>query len=67
LQMVEIDRPVARSQRWRWHPFYPFEVKRHDLRSGSPRRSDSERPFSTANHAPVNGTFSEFVTCLTYF
>ena len=29
LEMVEIDRTVIGSERRRWHPFYPFEMKRH--------------------------------------
>src|SRR6185312_2554131 len=35
-EMVEIDRPVTGNQRRRWHPFYPFEMKRHGLRSAPP-------------------------------
>jgi hypothetical protein len=27
--MFGVDRTVIGSERWRWHPFNPFQVKRH--------------------------------------
>src|SRR5438034_6231876 len=31
VEMCEIDRAVIGSERRRWHPFYPFEMKWHGL------------------------------------
>src|ERR1700733_13537767 len=29
LKVFGVDRTVIGSERWRWHPFNPFQVKRH--------------------------------------
>ncbi len=50
-EMFEIDRPVIGSQRRRWHPFYPFEMKRHGQQPPDvPARASSGGDVSSAKH-----------------
>src|SRR6478735_2402669 len=43
LKMFDIDRTVIGSERWRWHPVNPFQMKWHGDNPNSPRhRSGSE-------------------------
>jgi len=45
LEVVEIDGTVIGNERRRWHPFYPFEMKRHGYPT-SPCRIDPNRAGS---------------------
>jgi hypothetical protein len=38
-EVFEIDRAVIGSERRRWHPFYPFKMKRHGLTQFPCRRA----------------------------
>jgi hypothetical protein len=66
--MLEIDRPVVGSQRWRRHPFYPFEVKRHGSGPDRPNTVILRKGiFRQPTTATVNGTFSELAVILPDF
>src|SRR3954452_20957980 len=56
-EMLDIDRTVIGSERRRWHPVDPFEMKRHglgpNLAAASIRQASSVQP----NTEVVNGTF----------
>ena len=49
-EMFEIDRAVIGGERRRWHPFYPFEMKRHGLTQISLPYRFRAGPFWSANH-----------------
>ena len=58
LEMLEIDRTVIGSERRRWHPVDPFEMKRHGV---SPNLAllhrSGRRAFAQPITKLVNGTF----------
>ena len=57
LEMLDIDRTVIGSERRRWHPVNPFQMKRHgDNPNSLPHRSDGG-VLRQPNTPVVNGTF----------
>jgi hypothetical protein len=59
-EMLDIDRTVIGSERWRWHPIDPFQMKWH-VDSPNPsapwfRQRGSGQPIMEL----VNGTFGAF-------
>jgi len=58
-EMFEIERTVIGSERRRWHPFYPFEMKRHDLAQISLPYLSRQARFGQPITKLVNGTFDD--------
>ena len=49
-EVFEIDRTVIRSKRRRWHPFNPFQMKRHGATQFPPPHRSRPGGISPANH-----------------
>ncbi len=56
-EMFDIDRTVIGSERRRWHPVNPFQMKRHGDNPRSSRRPIRRRSFGQPITEMVNGTF----------
>ena len=66
-EVVEIDRAIIGDERRRWHPFNPFEMKRHGGTQIALPQPFPRGPISRANTRLVNGTFSNFAPTLSRF
>src|SRR5450759_5942042 len=49
-EMFDINRTVIGSEWWRWHPFYPFRMKRHGNNPDLSAPPDSHSEVWSANH-----------------
>ncbi len=56
-EMLDIDRTVIGSERRRWHPVNPFQMKRHGDNPDLPAPSIRQRSFRQPITEMVNGTF----------